>query len=35
MNLLQDQLWRYPLDPHEYFLAGDQLVVPIGASHIS
>ena len=36
-------VWRYPLCPHEYvnffkpfhFTAGDQLVVPIGASHIS
>ena len=36
-------MWRYPLGPHEYanffelfhFTAGDQLVVPIGASHFS
>ena len=36
-------MWRYPLCPPEYviffepfhFLAGDQLVVPMGASHIS
>ena len=36
-------LWRYPLGPQHYinffelfhFTAGDQLVVPIGVSHIS